>query len=347
MILMVDKGLVKKISADHNNHDNQRSIGYWQNFKSVFMPHRLIAEKQQCALYDTVKLFILSQDSFFIHYEPEINMIIPLYLLLFLLLIYSPNTLAQSCWANFIPSNTSKTFILAMGANTGDLKKANDDAHSFAEAIQQRFQVPPSQTCVQANITFLDFRAHLKTLQKLVEKEDSLFIYFSGHGSTQADKNHDELDCQDEVFVTYDSNFRMTDDKFVKWVNKIQAKQIITFIDACFASGMLRGEKASPKRAKSKWFWPFSQADEALPRRNCQRYRQLPQLKGIFYAAAEEDKNAWEYPKEGGIFTYTFLEFMKKFPDADLDEIFFLTQEKIKKQTQNTACEQYPQRWVF
>jgi hypothetical protein len=39
---------VKKISADQNNHDNQRSIRYWQNLKSVFLPHHLVAGKKKC-----------------------------------------------------------------------------------------------------------------------------------------------------------------------------------------------------------------------------------------------------------------------------------------------------------
>jgi len=273
-------------------------------------------------------------------------MIIPLYLLLFLLLIFSPNTHAQSCWADLKVSSAPRTFILAMGANTGNLKKANDDAQSFADAIQARFKVPSSYKCVQTDITFSDFWWNFKKLQPLVQVQDTLFIYFSGHGTTQPDDNHDEQDCQDEVFVTYDSSSRATDDKFVKWVNKINTHQIITFVDTCFASGMLRGDKGCPKRAKSKWFWPFSQTDESLPKPTCRVHRQFKQLKGILYAAAEENKNAWEYPNKGGIFTYTFLDFMKKHPHADLDEIFRKTQKQIKEDTKNTACQQHPQRWV-
>jgi hypothetical protein len=37
------------ISVNHDNHDNQRSIRYWQNLSSVFMPHDLVAGKQKCA----------------------------------------------------------------------------------------------------------------------------------------------------------------------------------------------------------------------------------------------------------------------------------------------------------
>ncbi len=162
----------------------------------------------------------------------------------------------------------------------------------------------------------------------------------------QPDNNHDEQDCQDEVFVTYRSDFRVTDDKFVKWVNKINTHQIITFVDACFASGMLRGDKGCPKRAKSKWFKrPFYQNDESLPKPDCRVHRQLKQLKGILYAAAKEEQNAWEYPNKGGIFTYTFLEYLKAAPHADLDEIFRMTQKEVKENTKNTACQQHPQRW--
>ncbi|RKZ85940.1 MAG: hypothetical protein DRR16_10910 [Candidatus Parabeggiatoa sp. nov. 3] len=111
-------------------------------------------------------------------------MIIPLYLLLFFVLFHSANAIAQPCWADLKASSAPRTFILAMGANTGHLKKANDDAQSFADAIQKRFQVPSSQKCVLTDITFSDFRWNLKKLLPLVRVQDTVFIYFSGHGTT-------------------------------------------------------------------------------------------------------------------------------------------------------------------
>jgi hypothetical protein len=47
LILKNRLNLIKiKISVNHDNHDNQRSIGYWQNLKSVFILHHLVAGKQ-------------------------------------------------------------------------------------------------------------------------------------------------------------------------------------------------------------------------------------------------------------------------------------------------------------
>lgn len=257
---------------------------------------------------------------------------------------YSNNSIASPpCWTDVKSSNTTpRYFILAMGANTGHLKKANDDAKAFAEAMLERF--PLAIHCVIPNVTFSDFKAALECLQQ-VRKQDKVFIYFSGHGTTQADEDQDETNCLDEVFVTHPSHTPgVTDDKFVKWVNRINTDHIITVIDTCFASGMLRGEKGCPKQAKPK-YWFNAKTSNDLPSRVCRLQKPLKQLKGILYAASEEDKNAWEYPNKGGIFTSIFLENMKKYPDDNLDQIFDKTQKQVKNKTKNTACQQRPQRW--
>ncbi len=111
-------------------------------------------------------------------------MTIPLYLLLVFVLFHSANAIAQPCWADLKVSSAPRTFILAMGANTGNLKKANDDAQSFADAIQDRFQVPSSQKCVRTDVTSLGILLDFKKLQHLVQVQDTVFIYFSGHGTT-------------------------------------------------------------------------------------------------------------------------------------------------------------------
>jgi hypothetical protein len=183
---------------------------------------------------------------------------IRVYLLALLLAFQSANAIAASCsnWRTLKPSPKKETFILAMGANTGKLKKANQDAQSFAKAIQKRYKVPKSHVCVLKNVKRWQFEYALERLAQFVQGQDRVFIYFSGHGTKQRDNSRDEKDCCDEAFVVFQDFGKgtdtITDDAFVSWVKKLKTNHIITFLDTCFASGMLRGEKRRQK-VKSKF----------------------------------------------------------------------------------------------
>ena len=271
------------------------------------------------------------------------SFIVRFYLLALLLAFQSANAIAScSDWLTLKPNSKKETFILAMGANTGDLKMANHDAQSFAKAMQKRYKVPKSHVCVYSNVKRGQFEKALKRLAKLVRKKDRVFIFFSGHGTTLKDiKNKDEKDCLDEAFVMQRRSLR--DDDFVAKVNRLKTDHITTFLDSCFSSGMLRGKKGCPKGVKTK-FWLNPKTVNTLPSRSCRVRKLLKKLKGTLYAAAKEDQLAWESPK-GGIFTYTFLKNMKTRPRATLDNIFRLTAKQVAKATKNTACEQHPQKW--
>lgn len=271
--------------------------------------------------------------------------------LLFYLFQFVNGSASPTCWSTLnTPSPTSTYFILAMGANTSDLTMANHDAQAFADAIQKHFQIPSSQVCVLKNVNFLEVKYALKRLQQLVQETDTVFIYFSGHGTTEPESQTrtDESDCQDEALVTFSRNRdkpqRILDDDFVAWVNKIKTDNINVFLDTCFASGMLRGEAHCPNGAKSK-FW-LNPRMTTLPRRSCQPDDQLKQLKGTLYAAAQEHQLAWEIPKRGGLFTYTLINNIKQArPNSELDALFQQTAQQIVKMTKNTACQQHPQKW--
>lgn len=296
--------------------------------------------------------------------------------LLLLLLANSVSAIAAKCWPELNAANPKKEkFILAMGANTGDLKMANHDAESFAEAIQERFGVPDSHVCRIEDVQRWEFEEALDKLKKLVREEDKVFLFFSGHGSKKQDLNNDEgpqKNCYDEAFVILmDGGQRtdtVTDDNFVDWVENIQTDQIITVIDTCFASGMLRGEKLCQK-AKSKFI--RRNENEYLESKDC-KPSSLKKLKGVLYAASKEHQNAWEI-RDGGIFTTTFVknispkksllesllspsksENTQKQDSFDfaqvvnfLDKAFKNTDQHISTKTREDGCNnpQDPERW--
>jgi len=241
-----------------------------------------------------------------------------------LVLVFLSNNISASplnCWKNHIKTPTS--FVLAMGANTKGLKMSNFDAQSFAKGIQKRFHIPSSNICVLKNVKRWEFEYVLQRLAKLVHQQDQVFIYFSGHGTKLVDHSGDERDCYDEAFVTVNNSGKgiefLSDDAFVYLVNKIKTNKIITVIDTCFASGLLRG---ACQNAKSK-FW------NSKPKyKTCRVRNQFqPTLNGILYSAAKEDQAAWEL-RDGGLFTSIFMKYMKKYPYFSLRNIYKLTKKE-------------------
>ncbi|WP_069472533.1 caspase family protein [Candidatus Marithrix sp. Canyon 246] len=245
--------------------------------------------------------------------------------LLVLILVFLSNNISASalnCWKNHTKKPTS--FVLAMGANTKGLKMSNFDAVSFAKGIQKRFRIPSSNICVLKNVKRWEFEYVLQRLAKLVHQQDQVFIYFSGHGTKLVDHSGDEKDCYDEAFVTVHYSGKgmefLSDDAFVYLVNKIKTNKILTVIDTCFASGLLRG---ACQHTKSK-FWSNKQKHK-----KCRTRRTFqPTLKGILYPAAKEDQAAWEL-RDGGLFTSIFIKNMKKYPSFSLKNIYRMTKKEV------------------
>lgn len=265
----------------------------------------------------------------------------------------------SSCWKN-VPRRFSnrhkKTFILATGANTGKLKKANQDARLFKIAMQKRFNVPEDQTCFLKNVYRAQFEQALLKLKRWVKKGDLVIIFFSGHGSFVDDDNGDEPDKYDDVLVTKDVEDErwpkrkevVTDDRLVELVNRLPTQRILTFIDACFSGGMYMGPKNDVNQhTHAKFFRKGNLGPKKKPSfqfnslRSSRRPANFAHIKGVVFAAAREDQKAWE-DQRGGIFTTTFLQQLKRYRRASLKRIFKYTATEVRK-SKRTKEFQHPE----
>ena len=69
--------------------------------------------------------------------------------------------------------------------------------------------------------SFFSIVKTMKELLSLLKEDDSLFIYFNGHGSQLKDENGDEADNKDEVFFPSDfSRHSITDDLLRSLIKK-------------------------------------------------------------------------------------------------------------------------------
>ena len=138
-----------------------------------------------------------------------------------------------------------------------DLRGAVNDVSRLAEILQKQMHFP------EANIVKLtDQEATrdriLSELSKLVnstQKEDILYIHFSGHGSQVADQNGDEKDGYDETFLSYDARQQgipdIVDDEFEQLFNKLASDNVLIVFDSCHSGTVTRSvPSADPEIAE-------------------------------------------------------------------------------------------------
>ena len=253
----------------------------------------------------------------------------------------------ENLFSNYQFNHSGKVYILAMGADTAGLQKANDDAELFSQKMSEMFSASQVNIDLKTNVTRDEFIDGLEELSEIVTPQDIVIIYFSGHGSLVKDDNNDESKGKnkgktgnDAVFVTYGAEREglttdviVRDDEFASLVNNINTNNIISFIDACHAGGMQRDLLSN----KIKYFpWGYkdlSLAPLTTTNANPEPLPIIDSVKGLVLAAAKESDNAIEL-FNGGYFTYTFLkELYKAKDDNNLFSIFENTKNIVEKET--------------
>lgn len=237
------------------------------------------------------------------------------------------------------------TFLLAAGAEVGDLKFANRDAQRFKTAMQKYFQIPDAQTCVLENVYLQDWEEALQELRRQLNPNDLAIIYFSGHGSNAKDNSGDEADFNDEVLVTYDvetvlaqldqeercDELVMRDDRFVSLVNALPTKRVLTVLDTCLSGGMYMPAVELTGVAPQLKFFIHGCLGEQL--RQFDRTSTIQHLKGVLLSATNDQTNAYELPEKGGIFTAVLLETLNQVAvGSSFQEIFTQTANLVNQQ---------------
>ena len=261
----------------------------------------------------------------------------------------------RTCWQN-VPSSfphrggAPATFILAAGANTGELLMTNQDAQQFTAAMRNRYHVPNEQICLLTNVYRAEWETALTDLKRWLKPKDRVIMFFSGHGSYVKDeKNGDETtDGLDEVLVTLDVNDLVMprrqdviiDDRLTQLVNTLPTQNILTFIDACYSSGMYMGVS---NLAREKFFAKGELAPFPRPLvvATAPTTGALTHLNGVLFAAAPEHQPAWE-DRAGGIFTTSFLQELRRYPRANLKQIFDYTAAQMRNSNRSQEP-QYPE----
>jgi len=263
----------------------------------------------------------------------------------------------RDCFSSSPTSQHTKTrvFLLAAGANTGELLKTSSDVEKFSNSVQRHFHIPETQICHLPNAFKAELENALISLKPHLIQGDLVILYFSGHGSQIRDDNGDEKDRMDETLVTRDvvgkeyprAKHLLRDDQFTALVNALPTDRILTVMDTCFSLGMYLA-KTEPNpllaNARIKFFVKGEigtqisrvQADQDNLIKN--EVGEFDALKGLLLAAASEKENALEIPDEGGLFTLKFVEQLEK--RGDIKQAFVEAAQEVQTITKNGQFEE-------
>ena len=238
-----------------------------------------------------------------------------------------------------------KVFILAMGANVGQLAKTNQDAGLFTKAVTGLFDVPPEHIHLLANATHADFFAGMQWLADRARPQDFIFIYFSGHGGRFKSSTSD--DGWDEFLVPYDFDTPGTDPKklifaqqFATWINELPSKNVISVMDACYSAGVYRSIEADTLGARNKFMIFPNPGDDPVqtastrPMTRAAGGTNRVKANGVLLAAAHRDQSALE-GSGGGFFTVALTHEMMSKTGGTLADVFTRAAADTEEMTHN------------
>ncbi len=179
----------------------------------------------------------------------------------------------------------------------------------------------------------------LRALPARVREEDSVVLFFSGHGAIgngQDGKPHYFLVPQDGLLADLGKTGLMDDD-LEELVGKIPARQVVVFLDACYSGGgttVIRARGVdNPAVRPPATARPLIEASTGR----------------VVISASRPDQPAFEDDRRGGLFTSFLVEGLRGAADLDGDgkitalELYQFVSPRVREYSrQNYQAEQTP-----
>ena len=164
---------------------------------------------------------------------------------------------------------------------------------------------------IDAEATYSNIVAAFQSLLKISNKNDIIYLQFSGHGQRITDADGDETDRFDESWIPYDAyksyikgvyegEKHITDDFLNEYLTKLRFKvgyggKIIVIADACHSGSGSRGlgdDEEVFKRGSSETF--------VIPKEPANVIRKEKPVDWLFVAACKSYQTNYEYKDEQG-----------------------------------------------
>ena len=188
-------------------------------------------------------------------------------------------------------------------------------------------------------ITLENKKATYKNLKRTLiylyhlKKEDTFLFYYSGHGC-RAYGGVEEVDGKDEFLALFKMKFDpnnnntilddvMLDNELNYHFSKIKAKKILIY-DCCHSETMHKSLKKQPHYIKSQ------ERIFNIKKRKNPLFKKAKNRNYIKISACLDSETA-EDSKNGGVFTLTLKEAIKKYPNSSLKELIEKTKTLLPK----------------
>jgi PKD repeat protein len=196
------------------------------------------------------------------------------------------------------------------------------------------------------------FHAALSLLSS-ASLDDTLLVFFSGHGMYYQDANGDEADGYDEALLFYDADRPLLDDTLALWLDDVPVGRLAVFIDSCYSGGQL-DSRAAGRAAVSRVEAGEEGILEDLSRIGTHGPKDLDRLTRQLAAvsACRFNEVSWELATlRHGIFTSALLEALDGRADAagngngmaSVEECFGYLQPRVQALALSVGEVQIPQ----
>lgn len=212
----------------------------------------------------------------------------------------------------------AKLWVLLVGINEyqdsglPSLRYPALDCQGLGEAIAKATEGFPRKEVLVYNdfteqtLTLSTIRGSLQRIVEKAKSNDTIFLYFSGHGVLEPNRQEPVLcfgDTRQEDLL----NTGLPLQELVKTLGKSQANQQLLCLDTCHSGDIRllgnRGNTATAKSASEQLLNPTPQLMDVLRQR-------ASQSKGFCaLLSCDQGQQSWEFPELGhGVFTYYLME---------------------------------------
>jgi hypothetical protein len=225
-----------------------------------------------------------------------------LFLIQFISLAWTTQALASS-ERGLMRTTPVKQHALVIGINQyrhiSDLEGTVNDARLLQKVFHElHVQLPNNRVLLNKQATRAKFLKAWQDMLSHAKPGDTLILTFSGHGGQQLDGvPFDERDNKEETLLFHDYNpndslqGRITDDELQGLFQEAQAYNIVSLIDACHSSGMVRSIESTSRRFRSDRFRNVKvRKPSSLPTRGDDNAELLPHVTLITAVESDEVK---------------------------------------------------------
>ncbi len=234
-----------------------------------------------------------------------------------------PISLGTNQPAQALKSGAAKLWILLIGVNhyqeetLPSLKYPAPDTQGLAQALGEATRAFPSkELCIyhdfaQQQPTASAVRQRLGEISRAAQSQDTVLVYFSGHGIFDEPTQQVVL-CLSDTRKQALHSTGLPLQELLQGLNQSLARQQLLWLDACHSGGLtLMGGSAKSNRqqASSKDAIAPSIANDPTPQMVEVLRQRAAQGQG-FYAmlSCDQTQRSWEFPELGhGVFTYFLM----------------------------------------